>query len=141
MEVAFKEHNELIQIIDSAYHEAAKKMHLSDSEFNILYIMNLYPDGCKQSVLYKESGHTKSTINSALKKMEKNDILCIRPGQGRNTFVALTETGKELLEKSIYPIIEIENEIFHSWTKKEQQEFLQLNRDFTDKLVKKVNEL
>lgn len=38
MESAFKDWDYIEGMIDSAYHEAALKMNLSDSEFSILYI-------------------------------------------------------------------------------------------------------
>lgn len=42
MESAFKDWDYIEGMIDSAYHEAALKMNLSDSEFSILYIfMNI----------------------------------------------------------------------------------------------------
>jgi len=51
-------------------------------------------EGCNQSALYKNSGLGKSTINSALKKMEKEGYLTIEKGEGRNTRVFLTDAGR-----------------------------------------------
>ena len=94
MESAFKDWDYIEGMIDSAYHEAALKMNLSDSEFSILYILNEHQEGCNQSAFYKESCMTKSTVNSAIRKMEKKELLYLTPGSGRNTQVFLTEKGK-----------------------------------------------
>ena len=51
--------------------KSALKMNLSDSEFSILYIFNEHQEGCNQSAFYKESCMTKSTVNSAIRKMEQ----------------------------------------------------------------------
>ena len=59
MESAFKDWDYIEGMIDSAYHEAALKMNLSDSEFSILYIFNEHQEGCNQSAFYKESCMTK----------------------------------------------------------------------------------
>lgn len=141
MESAFRECTYTDKMMESAYHEAAKKMQLSDSEFSILYIFSNYPDGCKQSALYKEAYLSKSTVNSAIRKMEQKELLYLTPGDGRNTMVFLTEKGKELMEKTVYPIIQIENDIYNSWTKKEQELFLRLNRDFAERLLDEVRKL
>ena len=52
MESAFKDWDYIEGMIDSAYHEAALKMNLSDSEFSILYIFNEHQEGCNQSAFY-----------------------------------------------------------------------------------------
>lgn len=141
MESAFRECTYTDKMMESAYHEAARKMHLSDSEFSILYIFSSYPEGCNQSALYKEAYLTKSTVNSAIRKMEKKELLYLKPGTGRNTLVFLTESGKKLMEDTIYPIIKIENEIYNSWSAEEQKLFMRLNRDFAERLRDEVEKL
>lgn len=54
----FKEFNNILGTINSAYHEAARKMNLSDSELDMLYVFDHYNGSCNQSALYKESGQT-----------------------------------------------------------------------------------
>ena len=75
MDSRFKEWVYIEGLMQSAYHEAALKMNLSDSEFWILYVFNFHQEGCNQSVLYKEACLTKSTVNSAIRKMEQKDLL------------------------------------------------------------------
>lgn len=141
MNIAFKEYNEIIGMIESSYHKAARKMGLPDSEMGILYVLSSYPQGCNQSTIYHEAGLTKSTANSALKKMEKSGILCITPAVGRNTWVSATEKGKALMEQTVRHVIEMENEIYASWSESEQDLFLQLNRNFAEKLAERVEKL
>ena len=141
MEIALDEYNKIFGRMNSVYHEAALKLGLSDSKFDILYALCSHEDGCYQSVLYKETWKTKSTINSAIRSMEKEGILYLIPAEGRNTRVYLTEKGKRLTENTVCKIIAMENTIYHSWTPEQQQLFLQINRDFTEKLAAMVNEL
>lgn len=141
MRVAFKEFNETISRIESAYHEASLRLKLSDSEESLLYTLVTYPEGCRQSVLYRESGLTKSTANSALKKMEKDGIVLIQPEKGRNTLVRVTEAGKNLMKDTVYKVIQIENEIYDSWTPEEQALFLRLNQDFAEKMMEKIKRI
>lgn len=136
MEVAFKEFNQVLGNINAAYHEVCVKLGISDSEFDILYNLCDLGDGCNQSAIYKNSGLGKTTINSAIKKMEKNGLLRIEQGSGRNTLVYLTEEGKKLSARTVERIIEIENMIFHSWSKEDQKMFIGLN----EKYLKEFNE-
>ena len=110
------EYNAIESLIGCAYHEAALKMHLADSELCILYTLHTHGPGCLQSTLYKETGLTKTTVNSALKKLEKGGTLYLPPGPGRNT------------------------RIYASWTPEEQVLLLRLNRDFAEKLTALVRE-
>lgn len=67
--------NRIIGSINNSYHKAALKFSLSDSELSILYVLNVHGDSCSQSTLYKESGITKTTVNSSVKRMEKKIFL------------------------------------------------------------------
>ena len=141
MEVAFKEFNQILGNINAAYDEVCVKLGISDSEFDILYILCDLGDGCNQSAIYKNSGLGKTTINSAIKKMEKKGYIRIEQGTGRNTLVYLTEMGKELSAKTAERIIEIENAIFHSWSKEEQNIFVELNKKYLEEFNERVKEM
>ncbi len=141
MRIAFKECNEFMSLIDGCYHEAALKLNLTDSEFDILYTLSAHEEGCYQSILYKETGMTKSTVNTTVKKMEKEQFIYLTRGTGRNTCVFLTEKGKLLMEDTIYKVIQMENEIYDSWSKEEQELFVRLNKDFAKKLDEKIKDL
>ena len=52
---AFKEFYNLLSQVDSAYHDAALKLGLTDSELDILYSLNEHGSGCNQSIFYKEN--------------------------------------------------------------------------------------
>lgn len=141
MKIALKEYNEIINTICNLYHEAAVKLGLSDSEMDILYGLCSHGQGCYQSTLYKETGMTKSTINSAIKKMERDEILYLTPGPGRNTCVYLTEKGQKLAERTVYKVFEIENAVYEGWSEEEKQIFLRLNRNYAETLEQMVKKL
>ena len=138
---AFKEFYNLLSQLNNAYHDAALKLGLTDSELDILYSLNEHGSGCNQSIFYKETGTTKSTINSAVRKMEQAGYLDLKPGTGRNTCVFLTEKGEELMKNTAHRLISIENAIFESWSPEEQQLFMKLNRDFAVKFTEETKAL
>ena len=141
MKVELKEFSSISGDIDSIYHEAALKMGMTDSELDILYVICNQGSGCNQSALYKKTGMKRSTVNSAIRKMEKEELLYLTSGKGRNTCVTLTEKGEAYIAQTEGKLIEIENQIFLSWTQKEREIFIELNRRFAVELKEKVRRL
>ena len=105
LENAFQQLNYSASRIANAYHDAARRLGLSDSELDILYTLCTHAPSCPQSAIYKETGATRSTINSAIRKLEKAELLYLTPGQGRGTRVYLTERGRALTETTIRRLI------------------------------------
>ena len=129
-----QEFNQIDGRISSLYHAAALKMGLSDSEFRILYTLAVNEPGYLQSALREATGMGRSTVNSALKKLEREGILTLSPGSGRHTCVSLTAQGHRLADRTVCRLIRLEDRIYAGWTSEEQALLLRLNRDFTEKL-------
>ncbi|OUP01295.1 MarR family transcriptional regulator [Drancourtella sp. An210] len=125
--------------INALYHEAAVKMGVSDSVQNILYVICEKGDQCLQSDISKLTGISRQTINSAIRKLEKDGIVYLEQGKGRNTIVCLTEKGKQFASEKIYPLYEIENKIWNEWTAEEQEQYLLLTQKYRDALKKYLN--
>ena len=70
-----KKVNDIFSEIDFTYHEIARKSGLSDSEFNILYTLCELGNGCLLSLAYKHNGTSRQTIESAVRKLEKNELI------------------------------------------------------------------
>ena len=122
--------------INALYHEAAVKMGISDSVQNILYVICEQGNQCLQSEISKRTGISRQTINSAIRKLEKDEILYLEQGKGRNTIVCLTEKGEKFALEKIYPLYEIENKIWNEWTDDEQQQYVVLTPKYRDALKK-----
>ena len=122
--------------INALYHEAAVKTGVSDSVQNILYVICEKGDRCLQSEISKLTGISRQTINSAIHKLEKEGIITLEQGKGRNTIVCLTGAGKAFARQKIYPLFEIENKIWKDWTEEEQQQYLLLTQKYKDGLKK-----
>ena len=122
--------------INALYHEAAVKMGVSDSVQNILYVICERGTQCPQSEISKLTGISRQTINSAIRKLEKEGLAILKPGRGRSTIVHLTEKGERVAREPIFPLFEIENKIWNEWTEDEQQEYLRLTQKYRDALEK-----
>lgn len=141
LKVELKEFNSVIGTIEGLYHEAAVKLGLSDSEFDILYMIYDQGSGCKQSVICRMTGLTRSTLNSALQRMEKSGLLYLKQGQGRNTLIYMTEKGDELMHNTIERVVAVENRIYLSWSKDDQEKFVSLNRRFAEQFKEELKNL
>ncbi len=128
-------------LMNSTFHEAAFKFGMSDSEMSIFYVIHRCGEGCNQSELYKSTGMRRSTVNSAIRKMEKENLLYLTPGEGRNTKVYLTEDGRKRSRDTVEKLLLIENEIFESWNEDEKKAFMELSMRFFHQLKQKVEEL
>lgn len=69
-----KRYNYLSSEINSLYHQAAKKMGISDSVQNILYVLCDQGNQALQSEICSISGISRQTINSALSKLEQEGL-------------------------------------------------------------------
>lgn len=124
--------------IGGLYHEAAVKAGISDSVQNILYILGENGNRCLQSDIYKQSAINRQTINSAIHKLEKEGIVSIEPGSGRNTVICLTKEGEAFAKEKAYILFEIEDNIWSEWTEGEQQEYVRLTQKFRDSLKHQI---
>lgn len=141
MKSAFQEFNRIDGQIERLYHDAAVKMGLPDSAFWILYVLITCGPELLQTELTDITGLRKTTVNSALKKMEREGDLKLLPGSGRNVWAALTEQGRRLAEDTVCRLVALENRIYESWSPEEQAMLIRLNRDYAEKLEGMMQEL
>ncbi len=134
-----KRFNHLTGEIDALYHEAALKLGFSDSVMQILYTICNVGDSCPLSDICKLSGTSKQTINSAIRILENDGIVYLKAQAGRKKTVCLTEKGKATVEATVARLIDIENQIFASWTKSEREEYLRLTKAYMLAFQEKID--
>ena len=132
--------NSLITQTDSIYREAAFKLGLTYSAMMVLYAVLNNGGSCPISDICA-FGINKQTVNSALRKLETEDVVFLEAAGGRRKNVRLTENGMALAEKTILKIISIENEIFASWTKNERETYIELTKRYMNQLSEKVSKI
>lgn len=138
-----KRYNYLLGEIEATYHEMAAKFGLSDSEMNILYALCQYGGFCELSDITELTGIRKQTLTSALHKLERNEMIqvdrSIRNGKKKN--VCLTDSGKTFVKYSVSRIIEIENEIFDSWSEEDVEMYMKFTMRYLKSLKEKSKNL
>ncbi len=133
--------NYMMSEMGGLYHEAAVRAGVSDSVHSILYVLCAENYRCLQSEIYKQAGISRQTINSAIRRLEQDGMICLEKGNGRNTIVCLTEQGIEFAKDKIEPLYQIENDIFDEWDPKDVEAYLNLMAKYRDALKMKLDHL
>ena len=134
-------YNYLVSEIDAVYHEAALRLGLSDSALNILYAICDNGEGCLLQDISFYTGMSKQTMNSALRKLEKEEIIYLGSLNAKSKKVYLTEKGKRLAGMTAMRVLQIEDEIFASWKKEDVEKYLELTGKYLDCLKERIKEL
>lgn len=133
--------NHLQGEIEAAYHEAALKFGLADSTQFILYTICYLGDQCLLSEVVRMTGISKQTINSAVRKMEKEGVIRLAAATSKTKKIVLTEAGAALAEKTVLRLLKAEDEIFASWSEADVEKYLELNERFANELKNKITQL
>lgn len=136
-----KRFNYLAGEIDAAYHEAALKLGLSDSAMMVLYTICNRGEECLLHDIIRLSGLSKQTVNSALRKLEKDDVVYLKTVGGKMKMVCLTGRGKTLVRITVLRVVDIENEIMASWPEEELKIYLRLTQEYLSAFKEKIKEL
>lgn len=106
-----KQLNAMLSAIDGVYQELLKAKGVSDSEYIVMFAIKELGEGCSQKDIADNSNVSKKTINSTIKKLQKEGYIELKLGKYPNMHIYLTELGKEYMENNIMPILEVENKI------------------------------
>ena len=101
-----KRYNYLVGEIDAAYHEISLQK------------------------ICRLTGLSKQTINSALRKLEKEGFIYLEPLGPKNKNVCLTDTGKHMAKQTACQVLAMENEIFASWPPEDVERYIELTEAY-----------
>lgn len=129
-----KELDRLNKQTDDLYHAIALKAGISDTAFMVLYYIRELGDGCLQKDICNRCFLSKQTIHSAVRKLEKSELLRSHAGKGRDRHLFLTENGEAFVREKVVPVFWAENRAFAVLTPQEQKELVRLNQKYLDQL-------
>ncbi len=126
--------NAFLYQVSRINHEAAKRVGLTDSEFQMDYYLD--PD---QALTFSQivncSGLPKQTAHSCLKsQMDKGWIAASDNSRSRSRTFFLTEEGFRILHPKIQAFKEIEARVCQSFSCSQRQEFANLLDTFSEKM-------
>lgn len=136
-----RRYNRIISEIEEVYHEIAVKQGFSDSVMVILYALAENEGKCRLTDLIKQTAVNKQTVNSALRKLEKEDIVYLEAAGGKAKRVCLTEQGFALVHETVEKIMDVERKIYASWSKEEWELYVQLTERYLCQLREEMKEI
>lgn len=133
------EYNHLLKAFDMLYHSIATRLGISDCAFWILYTIQVTEGVCKQSDICENASMSRQTVNSALKKLEKEGYLTLSKIDGKmGKAIQLTEFGNRFVEQHILPVMEAEERACASFSEEEKEAFMGLFHTLIDRLSEEV---
>lgn len=136
-----KRYNNLIGEIESVYHGISLKFGISDSVSKIIYTICDNGGKCLLGEVRRLTGLSKQTVNSAIRNLEKEDVVYLKAVDGKTKEVCFTQKGCIFAENTALRLIGIENEIFDSWEDKDVETYLRLTDKFLACIREKVKKL
>ena len=119
---------EQIKEQDAIYHKTAAKFGLSDSAMCVLYILADNEKTYTQQDICHISRFAKQTVNSAISALVKNNYITLDPitGVKRSKGILLTDKGRELIEKTVIPLMKAEEKAYGTVTESELLAYLDI---------------
>ena len=114
-----KQLNGMLCEIDSLYQALLAAKNISDSEFVVMIAILSLGEGCLQKDIAETSYMSKKTINSTIKKLEKEGYIKLKAGKYPNMHIYMTEQGIEHVKNNVLPIIDVENKVLNSMSEEE----------------------
>ncbi len=133
--------NYLASEMDSLYHLADLRLGISDSVSLVLYALYDGEGRCPLGDIYKMSGVSKQTLNSAVRALEKDGILYLEPYKGRAKLAVLTEKGQAYAEQTAARLLHAELQAFDGWTEEEVCTHIRLLEKYTECFRREVEKL
>ena len=134
------EYNRLMQECNAVYHAAAVREGRSDCSFRILYMLRDAGDSCKQSDISDRASLPPQTVNSALKKLEKEGLVVLKRIDGKmGKSIHLTAAGQQLVREKIDPVIRAEEAACEAFSEAEKVTFFRLLGRLVKQLQTEIN--
>lgn len=119
--------------LDELYRMMAKELGLSLSAYDILVVLR-DNDGCHQKDLCDACYLTKQTVSSSVRAMERDGLVRVEPGGGRQTRIVLTDEGRALVDDRLSMVYAAEKRAFSRMSASDQVAFIELTNQFTASL-------
>lgn len=130
--------NYLTSEMEALYHQASLKLDITDSVSIVLYTIYDTGENCLLSDIYKKSGISKQTVNSAIRGLEMNGILYLKRYTGRAKKIILTEKGKDYTNSTVAKLYKAEAQAFDSWSTEEINTYIHLMEKYADCFRKQI---
>ena len=106
-----KQLNSMLSEVDNIYQTLLKAHNVSESEYIVMFAINELGEGCSQKDISENGYASKKTINSTIKKFQKDGHIELKPAKYPSMQIFLTEKGKKFMTENIIPILKLESSV------------------------------
>ena len=139
-----KQLNSMLSEVDNIYQSLLKAHNISEGEYVVMFAINELGEGCSQKDISENGYASKKTINSTIKKFEKEGHIELKPAKYPSMQIFLTEKGKKFMKENIIPILKIESSVLDDVPENEFEALAQCYRkhlnSFKNYVAKYINE-
>lgn len=122
-------------------HQAALKTGMSDSVMFMMYIVYQGKGRCLLHDIRKNTGISKQTLNSALRKPEKDGIIYLEQSGGKTKTVCFTVKGRDYAANTVGRLFDAECSVFMHWTQEEIDSYMHLTAKYNSDLKRQTEAL
>ena len=133
--------NYLTTEMESLYHRSSLKLGITDSVSIVLYSIHDAGNECLLSDIYKNSGISKQTVNSAIRSLEADGILYLEQYDVRAKKVLLTDKGIEYAQRTVARLHQAEMDAFDAWSEEEIGSYIRLMEKYVDCFRSQIEKL
>ena len=133
--------NCLVKDTDSIYHKAALKLKMSDTVMFILYLVYENDGKYLLNNIQKETNISKQTLNSAIRKLEKEEIIYLEKIDGKKKNICFTNKGKEYADKTIAHLFKAECNAIKKWNNDDIKQYLNLMKQYNQNLKEEIKNM
>lgn len=128
--------NQVCDRIDAIYYRYASAFGVTETELCVLYSLLEHDGEYLQSDIGRDWHCSLQTVHTAIKNMEKKGLieLICQTGNKKNKYIHLTETGKELSNRIMVPLLDAEEKAFDMLSEEEQDILIPLWQKYANAL-------
>ena len=131
--------NGMLSEISSIYEKLLSSKNVPEGVFIVMSSILDLGEGCLQKKISEISYLNKKTVNSAIKKLQKDGYLELKAGKYPNMPIYLTEKGKAYMQENIIPIIQVESKALELMPAGEFATLVESYKKYIDNFREHVN--
>ena len=130
---------DMLSEISSIYEKLLLAKNVPEGVFIVMSSILDLGEGCLQKEISEISYVNKKTVNSTIKKLQKEEFIELKAGKYPNMHIYLTEKGREYMKLKIIPIIEVERKALELMPTSEFETLVESYKKYIDNFREHVD--
>lgn len=132
--------NSMLSELSNIYEKLLSTKNVPEGVFIVMSSILDLGEGCLQKEISEMSYLNKKTVNSTIKKLQKEEFIELRAGKYPNMHIYLTSKGQDYMNSKIIPIIELEKNVLKYMPEREFEVLVDSYKKYIDNFREHVEE-